>query len=108
MSATAEKVCNVCAFAEEHGYTPDDLAHCDGCHRSWKGHAVAHCSECHATFTSDTGFDLHLKGDGCKDPATARRKNGFALYRLVERFGGPTWALAPVLVSNHFATQDGA
>lgn len=105
MSAVAEKACEVCVFADENGYT--DIAHCPECHRSWKGHAVAHCPTCHATFTSDTAFDLHLSADGCKDPSTARRRNGIALYRLVERFGGPAWAMAPVVASNHFASQGG-
>lgn len=97
--------CDICIFAKQHGHWPEAVIHCDDCHRSWHGLAEAHCPQCCAHFTSDSAFDLHLTGDGCKDPATARRKNGFALYRLVERFGGSCWSLAPAVI-NHYAREE--
>lgn len=88
--------CPTCTEIETRGYSPPGLYHCDECHATWRGLSTSHCARCHHTFTSDTAFDLHLKGDSCKDPASARRENGMALYRLIHRADGPAWALAPV------------
>lgn len=108
MPETVERVCAICTFAEEHGYT--EVFHCPDCHRSWRGLAEAHCPnrECCQHFTSDAAFDLHLtEKDGCKDPASARRKNGMAVYRLVERAGGPAWSLAPLSKSPYASKKAG-
>lgn len=93
---TPRATCTHCTFVETHGYSPPGEYHCPDCHATWKGLSAAHCVQCCHTFTSDTAFDLHLEGDGCKDPASARRKNGMALYRLIQRADGPAWAIAPV------------
>lgn len=85
--------CETCAFADEHGWWGRDGSHCRGCHRDWWGTAQMHCVTCHEHFTSHSSCDRHARSGSCSDPRGAESKSGVPLFALVERRGGPTWAL---------------
>jgi len=53
------------------------------------------CTICGRYFSSDYGFDRHLKAvnqSGCNDPAAVRNRRGDPVFELVDRAGGPTWS----------------
>lgn len=86
--------CGICAFAEEHGYTEGNDAHCRICHRSWGGLAEAHCGKCHRQFGGMTAFDAHMRGDVCRDPAGVKVTSGAPRFRVVMRKHGAVWVQA--------------
>lgn len=68
-------VCNVCAYADEHGSWCElipELTHCRRCHNTWAMRTeFQHCSGCHHTFSNVAAADVHRTADGrCRDPAT--------------------------------------
>jgi hypothetical protein len=69
----------------------DGFSHCPDCHRSWQGHAQAHCAGCCRHFLSDSSFDLHLEGAGCRNPATIRARNGRPLFKRTHLKDGDAW-----------------
>ena len=54
--------------------------------------AEAHCTLCGRFFTSDSGFDRHVRPVGCADPAYLRNRRSDPVFEVVERAGGPTWS----------------
>jgi hypothetical protein len=91
--------CETCEQADRLGWLGRDGAHCRRCHRDWWGTAQMHCVTCCRHFTSASTCEKHMLPHGCSDPATMvhgpkTAKAGEPVFHLVERRGGPTWALS--------------
>lgn len=89
--------CGWCAHSGAHGWWGDPkVSHCRVCHWTWTGFSAAHCPTCHEHFTSDSGYETHLRrgADGklcCRVPAEMRRGDHTHVYTLSER----GWRLTP-------------
>lgn len=58
------------------------------CGAKWSGSSRAHCGGCHTTFSGDSAFDRHRRGDDgrqCLDPDAA------GLVPRENRLGGVIW-----------------
>lgn len=86
--------CPTCAFADEHGHHPHSGTHCRRCHRDWWGTAQMHCVTCHHHFTSASSCHRHQRNGSCIDPRGALSKSDAPIFSVVDRKGGPAWALA--------------
>lgn len=61
------------------------------CGAKWSGAGRAHCGACHITFSGDSAFDRHRRGEGdrrCLDPASV------GLVPRENRLGGAIWGHA--------------
>jgi hypothetical protein len=96
VTETAAPVCEVCAYADEHGDWVDaipGLTHCRRCHGSWSQRSeLQHCTACCRTFTSETAADIHRGPEGCRDPAELRTAGGRLRLAISQRrpFPGTT------------------
>lgn len=86
--------CEVCVFAEEHGYMPPKLRavwHCPTCHQTGRGQAELHCVQCHRTFGGESAFTAHQTEDGCRDPITLKTRNDERRFKTVMRGDLMVW-----------------
>lgn len=99
--------CTVCTFTEEHGHYPSGThSHCDGCHRSWRGHSECHCTSCHRHFGGETAFDAHRVDGICRDPAMLKtRTTNKPRFKVIERLDGVVW-VAVRSGPNRYVTDD--
>lgn len=99
--------CATCDEIEAAGYSP--VAHCDGCHITWGGHAEVHCGQCHRHFSGDTAFMAHRRDSVCRDPSSLKDGEGnprFVPVQKRSRFGSRTvWVRAKEFDASAFQNE---